>query len=266
LAAVFAALIITDMPIDYARKLVGRKRTAGANRQLGFALAFIAGAINAGGYLAVRQYTSHMTGMVSIMADQIVLGSFDLVLNALGGLISFLFGAGITAMLVNFAKRRHVHSEYAIPLLLEAGLLLLFGLLGVRLQAISGLFVPVTVMLLCFMMGLQNALITKISRTEIRTTHVTGILTDIGIELGKLLYWNRNSSDSQMKVQANRERLTVLCTLTGLFFVGGLAGATGFKYIGYASTVPLALLLIALASVPAADDLSVYWRRKRKVR
>lgn len=252
------------MPIDYARKLVGRKRTAGANRQLGFTLSFVAGAINAGGYLAVRQYTSHMTGMVSIMADQIVLGSYELVLNALGALISFLTGAATTAALVNFAKRRHVHSEYAIPLLLEAGLLLLFGSLGTRLQSISGLFVPVTVMLLCFMMGLQNALITKISRTEIRTTHVTGVLTDIGIELGKLFYWNRITSDSQLAVRANRDRLAVLCKLVCLFFVGGLAGAIGFKHVGYASTIPLAVLLIALASVPAADDLVLYWRRKEK--
>jgi uncharacterized membrane protein YoaK (UPF0700 family) len=253
------------MPIDYARRLVGRKRTAAANRELGFALAFIAGAINAGGFLAVRQYTSHMTGMVSIAADQIVLGFFDLALNAVGALLSFLAGAACTAVLVNFAKRRRVHSEYAIPLLLEAGLLLLFGSLGARLQSIAGLFVPLTVMLLCFMMGLQNALITKVSRTEIRTTHVTGILTDIGIELGKLFYWNRLSPDpSSTRVQANRERLVVLCALVSLFFVGGLTGAMGFKHIGYASTVPLALLLIALASVPAADDLSVYWRRRRK--
>lgn len=254
------------MPIDYARRLVGRKRTTAANRQLGFALAFIAGAINAGGFLAVRQYTSHMTGMVSIMADQIVLGAFDLALNAFGALLSFLAGAACTAVLVNFAKRRRVHSEYAIPLLLEAGLLLLFGLLGVRLESIAGLFVPITVMLLCFMMGLQNALITKISRTEIRTTHVTGILTDIGIELGKLLYWNRIASDTHDRVRANRDRLTVLGLLVSLFFIGGLTGAMGFKHVGYASTIPLALLLIALASVPAVDDLSVYWRRRRRAR
>jgi uncharacterized membrane protein YoaK (UPF0700 family) len=254
------------MPIEYARKLVGRKRSTVANRHLGFGLSFIAGAINAGGFLAVRQYTSHMTGMVSIMADQIVLGVFDLVLNAIGALLSFLGGAATTAILVNFAKRRRVHSEYAIPLLLEAGLLLVFGLLGTRLQSIEGLFVPLTVMLLCFMMGLQNALITKISRTEIRTTHVTGILTDIGIELGKLVYWNRIASDIQSRVQANRDRLTVLGLLVSLFFVGGLIGAAGFKHIGYASTIPLALLLIALASVPAVDDLSVYWRRRRRTR
>jgi uncharacterized membrane protein YoaK (UPF0700 family) len=254
------------MPIDYARKLVGRRRTAAANRQLGLTLAFIAGAINAGGYLAVRQYTSHMTGMVSSLSDNLVLGSYGLSLQALGALLSFLAGACVTAMTINFAKRRRVNSEYAIPLLMEAALLLLFGLLGARLATMDGLFVPVTVMLLCFMMGLQNALITKISRTEIRTTHVTGILTDIGIELGKLLYWNRMPEKEQARVTANRERLRVLLSLMTLFFVGGVVGAWGFKYIGYVFTVPLALMLIVLASVPAADDISVYWRRRRKAK
>jgi len=45
---------------------------------------------------------------------------------------------------------------------------------------VQGLFVSATVMLLCFIMGLQNAVISKISRSEIRTTHVTGLVTRRG--------------------------------------------------------------------------------------
>lgn len=62
------------MPIPYLRRLTGRERTRKANRQLACYLAFIAGAINAGGFLAVQQYTSHMTGIVSSMADALALG------------------------------------------------------------------------------------------------------------------------------------------------------------------------------------------------
>ena len=72
--------------------------------------------------------------------------------------------------------------------------------------------------------GLQNAVITKLSRSEIRTTHITGVVTDIGSELGKLLF--RNAARSQAPVQASRQRL--------------------------------------LASVPAADDLLVWLRRRVK--
>ncbi|WP_339080678.1 YoaK family protein [Pseudomonas sp. TMP9] len=248
------------MSIHYARSLTGRERTAAANRHLGFTLAFVAGAINAGGFLAVQQYTSHMTGIVSAMADNIVLGTYDLVLGGLGGLLSFVLGAACSTVMVNYSRRRQLHSEYALPLMLEALLLLCFGFLGATLATITGLFVPLTVMLLCFIMGLQNALITKLSKAEIRTTHITGIITDIGIELGKMLYWNHSRNPDIGRVISDRQRLRVLSLLTCFFFSGAVIGALGFNYLGYISTVPLALLLVLLAAMPALDDARVLIR------
>jgi uncharacterized membrane protein YoaK (UPF0700 family) len=247
--------------VDYVRTLTAQARSARANRHLGYALAGVAGAMNAGGFLAVQQYTSHMTGVVSSAADNLALGAFDLVLDALGAIVSFLLGAATTAMLVNYGRRRALASEYALPLLCEALLLLAFGVLGARLSSVQGLFVPATVMLLCFTMGLQNALVTKLSHAEIRTTHMTGIVTDIGIELGKLLYWNADET-ARPHVAANHGRLAVLCGLLGSFFFGGVAGALGFKILGYLATVPLALLLCVLAIVPALDDLRARARRR----
>jgi len=252
------------MPIDYVRRLTSRKRTTASNRHLGFALAFVAGAVNAGGFLAVRQYTSHMTGIVSAMADNVVLGSYALVGTGAGALLSFLAGAACSAVMINHARRRRMHSEYALPLLVEAFLLLCFGMLGAWLSRIDGPFVPVTVLLLCFIMGLQNAVITKLSRAEIRTTHITGIVTDIGIELGKLFYWNAAGAPQLHRVRADRQRLAVLALLVAFFFCGSVAGALGFKHVGYLSTLPLAALLVALASVPAVDDLILLSRRQAK--
>ncbi|TFW29922.1 DUF1275 domain-containing protein [Massilia arenosa] len=249
------------MPLNYARRLTSPIRSAAADRHLGFTLAFVAGAANAGGFLAVHQYTSHMTGIVSAMADNLALGGSELVLDGVGALLSFLAGAACSAIMVNFARRRRLHSTYALPLLLEAGLLLVFGLLGARLQEIRGLFVPATVMLLCFMMGLQNAVITKLSHAEIRTTHITGVVTDIGIELGKLLYWNGPQTGTAPRVTANRARLRVLTLLAISFFAGGVAGALGFKHLGFSTTIPLAVVLVLLAIVPAADDLVSAARR-----
>jgi uncharacterized membrane protein YoaK (UPF0700 family) len=194
------------------------------------------------------------------MADSLVLGDFGLAAAGLGALLSFVFGAGPTAVPVNFARRRHLHSQFALPLLLEAALLLLFGPLGARLSVMHGLFVPVTVMLLCLMMGLQNAVITMISKAEIRTTHVTGLVTDIG----KLVYWNRLQTDGELRVVADRQRLWVLGTLVLAFFPGGVVGAVGFQRLGHAMTLPLALLLLLLlllAIVPAADDVKEYFER-----
>lgn len=250
------------MPMNYSRRLTGRHRSTQANRHLGQVLAFVAGAINAGGYLAVQQYTSHMTGIVSSMADNVALGHHELVLAGLGAVLSFLAGAAASAIMVNYSRLHQMHSEYAFPLLLEAALLVCFGFLGGRLEDVDGLFVSLTVMLLCFIMGLQNAVITKLSKAEIRTTHITGIVTDIGIELGKMAYWDVRHSGAEQPVRANWDRLGLLASLALLFFVGGVSGAFGFKAIGYLATVPLAMVLVLLASVPALDDLVGFLRRR----
>lgn len=249
------------MAIHFLRRLSGKRRTERSNEHLGFALAFVAGAANAGGFLAVAQYTSHMTGILSSMADNLVLGYVGVSAAGLGGLLSFLCGAACSAVLINWAKRRQLHSVYALSLMLEAFLLLCFGLVGANLTHHMGFYVSMTVMLLCFIMGLQNAIITKISHSVIRTTHVTGVVTDLGIELGKLFYWNRETRlPAESRVLANRMKLRLLGTLLLMFFVGGLSGAYGFKHVGFISTVPLAVILLVLAIVPVVDDVVVRLR------
>jgi uncharacterized membrane protein YoaK (UPF0700 family) len=244
------------MPIEYLRGFARPQRTDQNNRRLGRWLAFIAGAANAGGFLAVGQYTSHMSGIVSALADNLSVGDFGLIVAGLSSLAAFITGAATSAIMINWGRRRRAHSEYALPLMLEAVLLLCFGLLGSNLENNRFLFVPATVGLLCYVMGLQNAIITKISKAEIRTTHMTGIVTDIGIELGKLFYWNVSESGPGVTaVRADRSRLRVLASLLGMFFIGGLAGALGFKYVGFISTLPLSAMLVVLAVVPLMDDL-----------
>jgi uncharacterized membrane protein YoaK (UPF0700 family) len=228
------------------------QRTAQNNLRLGVTLCFVAGATNAGGFLAVGQYTSHMSGIVSSVADNLVLGQLQLASAGLVAVLAFVLGAMTTAWMVNWGLRRQLQSAYGRPLLLEALLLLVFGLFGAGINFFAPLFAPLTVLLLCFIMGLQNAVITKISHAEIRTTHITGLVTDLGIELGKLLYINRLSSDT--RVMANRARLGIHLRLIGSFFAGALTGAVGFKSVGYYATVPLSIGLLLLVLRPVLND------------
>ena len=248
------------MPIQRIRKLTGRERSRESNWRLACFLAFIAGATDVGGYLAVKQYTSHMSGIVSAMSDNSALSKGALVAAGFTSLLSFLAGASCTAILVNWGKRRLLQSAYAVPLMLEAGLLTIFGLGGSHLEAQRGLFIPMAAILLCFTMGLQNAIITKISDAEIRTTHVTGIVTDIGIEFGKLVYWNGSDRPGELMVRADRQKLRLLISLLVLFFAGGILGALGFKHVGFIFTLPLAAILAVLAAVPVLDDLRISLR------
>ncbi len=238
------------------RGWVDVQRTPQANVRLGLTLAFVAGAANAGGFLAVGQYTSHMTGVISSVADQMVLGHWTLAIAGIGSLLAFLAGAMTTAWIVNWGLRHSLQSAFGLPLLIEAVALLLFGLFGAAISLLAALFLPLTVVLLCFIMGLQNAVITKISKAEIRTTHLTGLVTDLGIELGKLFYVNRHPQHAP--VLANRDKLRLQARMIGSFFIGALLGAWGFKHVGYVSTLPLAVMLLLLVWRPVAADLRTH--------
>lgn len=238
------------------RFLTHRHRASSTNRALGMLLAFNAGAVNAGGFLVLHMYTSHMSGFASQLADSMVLGNATLLLNALGALLAFVSGAAVCAVLVNWARQHHLQSVYALPLLLEALLMFPFGLMGaVTLTWTTPFAVPLTVLLLSFIMGLQNAVGSKTSGGSIRTTHMTGNITDLGMELGKMFYMNRAGRPLPEQVRHNRQRLRMTGGLVAMFVLGGMVGALGFKYIGFICVVPLAALLLALAVPPFLRDL-----------
>ena len=246
------------------RHLAGQHRTTSTNRLLGALLAFNAGAINAGGFLVVGMYTSHMTGFASMLADNLVLGNIALVLGSAGTLLAFVAGAAATAVLVNWARQNHLRSEYALPLLLEAGLLLIFGLMGATLNHQTPFAVPLTVLVLAFTMGLQIAVVSKISASQIRTTHMTGVITDIGIELGKMVYWNHTASPLESRVRANRIKLRLFSLLLAAFMTGGVVGAAGFKYLGFVWVLPMAGLLLLLSLPPLHADWRRFVRRRSR--
>jgi uncharacterized membrane protein YoaK (UPF0700 family) len=196
-----------------------------------------------------------MSGIFSALADNLVLGALGLVMAGLGALFLFVAGSACSAILINWGRRRGWSDFFALPLMLEAALLFGFGLLGSFTQS-SPEFTLVAMLLLCFLMGLQNATVTKISGARIRTTHVTGMITDVGIELGKLVYWNRDPTcPATSTVRADRPKLRLLSLLLGSFFTGGVFGAFGFQWWGFIACLPLGLLLLLLVVPSMIHDL-----------
>lgn len=241
--------------IHFLRRLSGRERSRDFDRTLGMILAFVAGAVNAGGFVAVARYTSHMTGVVSSVADSVALGDFRLAGAGAAAFAAFLLGAATSALLINWARRRGMHGQFALPLMLEAALLLAFGVVGSRSAPTPAAEVSAAVLLLCYTMGLQNAVITKASNAEIRTTHMTGLTTDLGIQVGRALYWNKAAGAGE-PVAADRDKMRLLASLLGLFALGGVLGALAFKRAGFVAVIPLAATLFAVAAVPVLDDLT----------
>ena len=242
------------MPINYVHQLISRERNQRANRHLGALLAFVAGAVNAGGFVMLGHFSSHITGAVSRIGIHATDGDFTMLQISLGLLFSFLFGSLCASLLISWGRQRQLHGQYAAALLLEAALLAGFGLIGDSLEKVVWLLVPMPALMLCLAMGLQNALVTKVSNAEIRTTHLTGIITDIGIELGKLLYRN-NPSLNAPGIVASRPKLRILTMLSLMFLSGSICGGLGFRSFGYQAALPLAGVLGLLALAPMADTL-----------
>ncbi len=262
-AAVESAL--ATLPIQ--EKLLVREgalRSETLNRQLAWAMAFVAGAVNAGGFLAVSHYTSHMTGVVSSMADELAAGDLTTALAALAMMLSFLGGAFVCTTLISFGQRHRMRSRYALTLALEAVLMLIFGFMGNRLQQEIQFTLPMTVMLLCFIMGLHNAVTSIISGAAVRTTHLTGTVTDIGIELSRLSYINLHNRHGRERIVANRQKLSLLLLILASFLGGGVVGALGFRHIGFKVTVPLAGFLCFLAARPLLLELRLLLHRLRR--
>lgn len=233
-------------------ELAGPARSQRMNRHLAYHLAWTAGVLNSVGFVAVGFYTSHMTGITASVADQLVLGGWLVVGMGVLALTTFVLGAMTSALQFHWARRRDRWHDrrFALVLLTEAVLVLLIGALTDLVPGPERQWPLVAA--LGFVMGLQNALITKVSDATIRTTHVTGMVTDIGIELGKGVY--RNRLDGASPVRADLDRLRMHATLVLLFFLGGVMGAVGYLAVGVVVLLVPAALLLTIAVPPLLTE------------
>jgi len=168
----------------------GKQRSFGANAGLAMVLAIVAGIVNAAGFFAVGTYTSHVTGNVSTVGDELAQGHHDLALGAFALVVSYVAGAFAASLFVEGAKRLG-RARYAAALITEAAILTAFTLVSAAWDPRPSWVGLALTGSLCFAMGMQNALVTRISSAVVRTTHLTGMATDIGIELAHLVYWLR---------------------------------------------------------------------------
>jgi uncharacterized membrane protein YoaK (UPF0700 family) len=224
----------------------GEARGPDADRKLAWSLAGIAGALNATGFYAFGLYSSHMTGNTSAIADHLALGDLAGAATYLALIAAFIAGAAVSAMLINAGQRSRLNGIYAFSILLEAILLACIGCAQIWLAEMHR--VPFLVFGLSFVMGLQNAVVTRISGARIRTTHVTGMITDIGIELGNLaeLAFRRGAGGAQ-EVALNREKLGLHAVTVLSFLAGGTIGVLTYRAWGSVLIFGAAVALAAMA-------------------
>ena len=219
----------------------GETRSHEADRNLSWSFAAVAGALNTAGFYAVGLYASNMTGNVSAISDRAGTGDLALAAQALVLVVLFVLGATTSTLLIRHRRRHAGHGAYAYSICAEAILLAAIGLAALPLaEPARG---QALVFGLSFVLGLQNAVVTKISDARVRTTHVTGMITDIGIELARWL--DRKAGDPQAKPH-DPDKLRLHLITVGAFLGGGLVGVVAYRAIGvgllFASAAILALL------------------------
>lgn len=217
---------------------ISKAHTFKQQARLAITLAWVAGYTNVITLITLGATTSHVTGSTSNLGRDIVEGKAALALYA-GFLIgAFLVGAVLSGLLTELAHRAGRRSIYVLPMAVEALLLAAF--------AFCLEWVPESVLhegparwgvtaLACLAMGLQNATITRISAGVVRTTHMTGVVTDLGIEIARFSLWSldarANAASRSLRGAARRvadepsaRRVALLASLVGSFAFGAALG------------------------------------------
>jgi uncharacterized membrane protein YoaK (UPF0700 family) len=216
-------------------------------------LAAVAGFVNSGGYIMIGSFTSHVTGSIGRLSDDIARGEMAAAASALSLVLAFFGGAVLATLILERPGHSRPAGRYAFALLLEALVLLCFVFIAGLSRATHARILDAEAALLCMAMGMQNSLVTRLSGAVVRTTHLTGVVTDLGIEVARWYRWYR----AQLPLPTRRpsevlpdrpafDRVSLLSAITGSFIVGALFGAIlTLRTSRWAMCFPAAAILLA---------------------
>lgn len=205
------------------------------------ALAFIAGSINAVGFLGFQhQGVTHLTGNTTLLGIAVSTGDAANVLRLSAIVGSFVAGCVFSGFLIQDSTLK-LGRRYGIALIIES--ILLFA--AVSFLRRSSSFGDYLASCAC---GLQNGMVSTYSGAVLRTSHVSGIVTDLGIYFGQLL----------RGVTVDRRRMHLCLLLLVAFLGGSIGGALGYARFSYETLYfPAALT----GCVGIAYSLYLYWRQ-----
>lgn len=215
-----------------------RGRTHFHNGRLAALLSTVAGVVNIVGLLSFHTLTTNVTGHFAFFSQRLFFENYRLAWISILLVIFFFVGAFIANTTMELMAKQTVLSSYRLPLLLEIVFL-------TAVVVVTHFFDDIIVLPACMLllaMGLQNALVTKISGSVVRTTHLTGLFTDMGIELSQMFFYRRKKERHRL-----RRSIFLKLIIIGGFFVGGIVGASLHHTYGvWTLVIPIVLLVLAL--------------------
>lgn len=190
------------------------------NLKLGGLTAFVAGMVNVASLMIFFAFTSNVTGHFAILAEEISKGNWYQAAIVFGWIFCFFFGSFISGFIIVHWGQTRRSFAHAVPLILEIVIFVSVGSYGLLYykETLKETEIMVGVMLLS--MGLQNGLTAAISNFSIKTTHLTGLTTDVGI-LSAMFTRKFYREKEELRQRFQLLLVIVTCYLSG----GILAGA-----------------------------------------
>ncbi len=236
----------------------GKSRTLKHNLQIASILSFVAGMVNVTGYLAIQQLTTNVTGHFALFIFDFKNFEFWQSAVFLLYIFSFLFGSFVSGVLVERYKENKKLNVFVLPTLLEVliflEVILLYNFTDIQ-------FPHIIACSLLFAMGLQNSFVTKISNAVVRTTHLTGLFTDLGIELSQLFF--PKSHPNAHKIKAT---IKLRIYIISFFFLGGITAGYLYSGLGLKTNTLIFAAVILLGGL-FYDEFKFQWilaQRKRR--
>jgi len=243
----------------------GPARDPRLNARIAAYLAWIAGFVNSGGFILLGTFTSHVTGNIGRASTDLAEGDFGAAASALILVLSFFLGSFGASLIIEGSSER-MPQAYGIALSAQALLLMSFVFIAALSRATHARVLDAQAALLCMAMGMQNSLVTRLSGAVVRTTHLTGIVTDLGIEAARWYRWRRARLNlpALFKGRVSPEKpakrqAPLLLTIVGAFLSGALLGSLLTVHASrWAMMVPAAATLAAsIYAFSQRDRLSI---------
>ena len=216
---------------------LGKTRTPKHNLGIASLLSFVAGLVNVVGFFAVQKLTTNVTGHFAFFVDEVFKLKFEIALHVALFVIFFLFGSFFANFMVEVYSRIRENQIYVLPICTEAFILTIIAFQGNDFIKESPDLIAYC---LLFAMGMQNSLVTRISKSVVRTTHLTGLFTDLGIEISQLFFYKDEIHKFKL-IRSIKLRLTIIF----MFFSGGITGGILFSFFGIKSLILGSVILLS---------------------
>lgn len=235
------------------------------NIAIWFSMAFQAGMINSGGFLSCHRFVTHTTGFATHFGTELAMGNTVSAFGMLSVPLFFLFGSMISAF---FVDRRYIRRQR--PLYHWMFALISFFMLVISILGESHFFgtfgdsIQLTkdyllLALLCLSSGIQNAAITSASGAVVRTTHLTGITTDLGIGLVRAFSLGYSDKVQASESKSNWMRAGIIIS----FVLGSTVSAWIYLRVNYLGFIGPATISFALAIISARSSRKSHLSEKK---